>query len=99
MKYFRIFKITFISNIIGIFITSNILNLNAQSLTVGKLQYSEENIKTIVMALFVIIIIIFFFICSAILVFSKNQEKRDFASSTITGLNGFFIGTITGWLT
>ena len=92
------FKIIFISNIIGTLLTSNILRASAQAATANGFGYSEEEVKIIVIALFVIVLIVFFFICAGVIIFSQDKQKREFASSTITGLNGFFIGAITGWL-
>ena len=76
----------------------NSLEIDINNISIETLAYSEEEIKIIIIGLFVLILIFLFFICSGILIFSKDREKKDFASSTITGLNGFFIGTITGWL-
>ena len=92
------FKIFFPLNIIGLFLTSNISKLITQSPRQTIIPYSQEEIKIIFIALFILTLIIIFFICAFIVLFSKDDKKINFASDTIKGLNGFFIGAITGWL-
>ena len=92
------FNLIFISNLLGIFWSSITLKAIAQGTSNPNIQYSEEVIKTIIVGVFVLIIIILFLICVGIIILSNNEDKKNFAFDTVKGLNGFFIGAITGWL-
>jgi uncharacterized protein YacL len=89
-----------LTTVFGFSLGTEILEASAQTISnPGSVSISsKDQVKTIVIALFVFIVFLYFLFCAVVVLFSQDKEKIEFGKEGMRTTTAFFFGGITGWL-